>query len=465
MSKSLSVSCLSGLSAPFACLMACANLAFAQVSSTLYLPGNVAPRTEHALVYDATSQRVLMIGGAPDGAFMAWDGQAWSPIPGSAPTSRRGAAMVCDRNRHRVVLFGGQDTNTSSYPTDVWEWEGQAWTQHIVPGPVGRDGHAMAYDAHRGRVVLFGGRSNVGTLGDTWEWDGVQWMPRFASANPVGRWGASMGFDPSRNSVVMSGGQAASGVRDDTWAWNGSSWTLVEANTSGQFGHQSRYGASMAYHERWGGCVSFGGSTTSSSFTMLEVLRGNRWVSYGAINLFGAVGGSAGAMAFDESRQELVYAGMSTIQNRFATWTIVGSPPSTAAFGMGCGPQPASLQTVPAAPPVIGRTAQLSMQGAALDFGFLAIGTSKFWMGGFPLPIALDGLGMPGCGILQSNDIHSSYPSSSGSAGIANFTLPIPPNVFFLGVELHLQAWAPDPAANTAGIVLTNGLTWTIGDY
>ena len=42
---------------------------------------------------------------------------------------------------------------------------------------------------------------------------------------------------------------------------------------------------------------------------------------------------------------------------------------------------------------------------------------------------------------------------------------PIPPNVFFLGVELQLQAWAPDPAANTAGIVLTNGLTWTIGDY
>jgi len=105
------------------------------------------------------------------------------------------------------------------------------------------------------------------------------------------------------------------------------------------------------------------------------------------------------------------------------------------------------------------------MQGAALDFGFLAIGTSKFWMGGFPLPIALDGLGMPGCGILQSLDIHSSYPSSSGAAGVANFTLPIPPNVFFLGVELQLQAWAPDPAANTAGIVLTNGLTWTIGDY
>ena len=134
-------------------------------------------------------------------------------------------------------------------------------------------------------------------------------------------------------------------------------------------------------------------------------------------------------------------------------------------FGVGCGPQPASLQTVPAALPVIGRTAELSMQGAALDFGFLAIGASKFWMGGFPLPIALDGLGMPGCGILQSLDIHSSYPSSSGAAGVANFSLPIPPNVFFLGVELQLQAWAPDPAANTAGIVLTNGLTWTIGDY
>ena len=275
-----------------------------------------------------------------------------------------------------------------------------------------------------------------------------------------------MTFDPPRNVVIMTGGQAVNGIRDESWGWNGSVWSLIEASTNGQSGHQPRYGASMAYHERWGGCVTFGGLTTSSSFTALEVLRGNRWVSYGAINLFGAVGGSAATMAFDEARQELVYAGIATIQQqRFATWVIEGSPSSAVDFGFGCGPQPATLQQVSAVPPVIGRTAQIAMQGAALDFGFLAIGTSKFWMGGFPLPIALDGLGMPGCGILQSLDIHSSYPSSSGAAGVANFSLPIPPNIFLLGAELHLQAWAPDPAANTAGIVLTNGVTWTIGDF
>ncbi len=432
----------------------------AQVASTYFHSNSLPRRSEHALVYDAASQQVLMLGGAPEGSFMAWTGQAWNPIPGPAPTSRRGAAMVCDRARSRVVLFGGWDDNTGSYPSDVWEWDGQSWSQHVTPGPVGRQGHAMAYDSNRGRTVLFGGRGSMGLLGDTWEWTGIQWMPRFAPVNPSVRSDAAMAFDVARGAVVMFGGYAAGGETNQTWFWNGSNWS-----SAGVFGVvPGRRGASMVFDPQWQTCVVLGGTTSSGSIAGLQILQGTQWV---AVNFsFSASSpAGAGAMAFDEARKQCVFASAVQGFNSMGTWTVDGNVSAASGFGSGCGQQAATLVASSVDAPVIGRTAQIAMQGAALDFGFLAIGTSKFWMGGFPLPIALDGLGMPGCGILQSLDIHSSYPSSSGAAGVANFSLPIPPNIFLLGAELHLQAWAPDPAANTAGIVLTNGVTWTIGDF
>jgi hypothetical protein len=167
-------------------------------------------------------------------------------------------------------------------------------------------------------------------------------------------------------------------------------------------------------------------------------------------------------MAFDVARQQAVFTGGN---GSFTTWLLKGNAAQSAEFGFGCGPQISLLQPSGSSQPIIGLTSELEMRGAAFAFGFLAIGTSRQWMGGFPLPIALDGLGMPGCNIWQSLDIHSAFPSGSGVGDVASFSVPIPANIFFLGARLHLQAWAPDPAANTAGIVLTNGLTWTIGDF
>src|SRR5262245_16947650 len=47
-----------------------------------------------------------------------------------------------------------------------------------------RSAHVMAYDAARERVVLFGGTLVHALLGDTWEWDGVSWIPRNPMNSP-----------------------------------------------------------------------------------------------------------------------------------------------------------------------------------------------------------------------------------------------------------------------------------------
>ena len=80
--------------------------------------------------------------------------------------------MAYDSNRQRTVLFGGLDS-ASDTRNDTWEWDGVIWVP-MAPAnsPSPRQQTAMAFDAGRGVVVLFGGRDGSLELSDTWEWDG-----------------------------------------------------------------------------------------------------------------------------------------------------------------------------------------------------------------------------------------------------------------------------------------------------
>src|SRR5262249_48993391 len=56
---------------------------------------------------------------------------------------------------------------------------------HHPPEYGGRAGHAMAYDSRRGVAVIYGGSvPNIEPLNDTWEWNGITWIPRQTPAQP-----------------------------------------------------------------------------------------------------------------------------------------------------------------------------------------------------------------------------------------------------------------------------------------
>src|SRR5262245_59398026 len=71
--------------------------------------------------------------------------------------------------------------------------------------PSNRSHGALAYDALRGRLVLFGGYNEVGTrLGDTWEFDGTEWLPTIPMAPlPVPRSDFALVFDAKRGRTVL----------------------------------------------------------------------------------------------------------------------------------------------------------------------------------------------------------------------------------------------------------------------
>src|SRR5207248_11016784 len=93
------------------------------------------------------------------------------------------------------------------------------WTQrfpaHVPPK---RMNPAMAQSSS-GLVVMFGGL-NLGAegrfdqfnvLNDTWVWNGTDWsqIALSSSTSPPARWGASMAFDNRTGLVVLFGGRNA----------------------------------------------------------------------------------------------------------------------------------------------------------------------------------------------------------------------------------------------------------------
>lgn len=68
----------------------------------------------------------------------------------------------------------------ASNEVQSWIWNGTSWTQVAGTQPPFRLGAAMAYDRDRDRVVLYGGEvaQGVPDLADTWEFDGASWVRR-----------------------------------------------------------------------------------------------------------------------------------------------------------------------------------------------------------------------------------------------------------------------------------------------
>ncbi len=181
-----------------------------------------------------------------------WDGGDWAErTPSVAPTGRIGHALVYDAARAETLLFGGFDLTRHS--ADSWVYDGTVWTDVTPPdeSPPPRFASAVAYDPARQRVVLFGGGVIGGyeTLscpggttfgdgscfyGDTWEWDGDQWLARAPASAPAPRAMAALAYDETRGGVVLFGGCTDAlefsnfGCDDraeDTWLWDGVAWT------------------------------------------------------------------------------------------------------------------------------------------------------------------------------------------------------------------------------------------------
>lgn len=269
-----------------------------------------SPRYLQAMAYDQLRGRMVLFGGYDANG---WNNETWTwgqkqwrrENPTNIPQARWGAAMVYDVARGVCVLFGG--VYHGLYLNDTWEWDGKDWTQRasISATPGGRYLHAMAYDRTRRVVVMFGGTNGpgaMGNLGDTWEWNGLEWILRSPASPLSARFGHSMAYDTARGVTLLFGGEDALGRSNETWQWNGNEWTPMIWIAS----PTARCFQAMAYDEGRGDMVMFGGCNATIIFNDTCIWNGTDWSTRA---LRGPAARNHHSMAYDSREQTVLLFG------------------------------------------------------------------------------------------------------------------------------------------------------------
>ena len=156
----------------------------------------------------------------------------WTQLaPSTSPEPRASSALVYDRTRQRMVLFGGRGADDQPLD-DTWELGPEGWSRiSTATQPSARAGHGMAYDRDRQVVVLYGGGDS---LGDLWEYDGETWRQVEANAAPGGFLSPSLVYDAWRRVLVLTGTSidlnASFILRTETWQL-GAAWELRDSHT------------------------------------------------------------------------------------------------------------------------------------------------------------------------------------------------------------------------------------------
>lgn len=236
-------------------------------------------RANHAMAYDARSDRVILFGGWPGfGDTWAYDfkNNTWTnKAPSAAPLTRWDHRMAYDAQSDRVILYAGHDSSGGSdiQYSDTWayDYNTNGWSNlnpSATPSGIGQ--YDLTYDTASDRIIHFGGRvpSLIGSNG-TWSYDitANSWTDRNPSLRPPARMEHAMAYDAVSDQVIMFGGAAGTvgggigPIFSDTWTYdfNANRWTKMDppASPSGRQAHR------MAYDAESDRVVMFGGSSSS----------------------------------------------------------------------------------------------------------------------------------------------------------------------------------------------------------
>lgn len=223
------------------------------------------PRFGHAMAYDRDRKKVIMFGGQQGGTHRrgyadthALYGGNWQRqnSMGGGPSARYDLAMAWDPGLRAVILFGGWDPNTNQALNDTWWWDDAqgVWVQLMPATTVPpRMGHRMVTDESTGSILMFGGRTDpyaTTEFDETWRWQNGDWQLLTPVSAPPVQSNHAMAYDSNRGTVVLFG------AGRETWEWDGTGWRQPSLQGDRP---QVDVGHSMAFDRRQGRVVLFGG--------------------------------------------------------------------------------------------------------------------------------------------------------------------------------------------------------------
>jgi hypothetical protein len=152
-----------------------------------------------AMAYDEELERIVLVG---PGTWL-WDGAEWQEMSGGDGPTGPGN-MAYDRARHQIIWMPYPEPPIyGSTRAETWIMDSRGWSRCLSQSaPSGRARFGLTYDEAAERIVLYGGDAwychswgyGVWPLGDTWEWDGREWVER---ATDFTTWGYPWGPGPA----------------------------------------------------------------------------------------------------------------------------------------------------------------------------------------------------------------------------------------------------------------------------
>lgn len=445
-------------------------------------------------------------------------GTAWSAPPNATmPPPVVDAAGAANPLTGEILTFGGSrvakvflPANQVDVTSDFWLLQGGAFAPVAGGGTVlPRARHAMCWDMRMSEYLIFGGVDAGGfVIGDTYHGSPALGWRRHVSSTLTPRQGAAVASTPQ--GVLLYGGRD-SAPRDDAYLWDGAQWTRLSSTTLGA----GRCFHSMAYDERRGEAVLFGGATDYNA-GLPRAVFGETWVRSGSawqlrsprhsppplafhgmtydlarerIVLFGGVdnvGNYSGAVAWewdgtdwtqrrpevdetprvghvlaydhDTGRVVAVFGnsgGLVVVEPRYYG-TTAAALVSTSGIGCPGSLGPLTIATDGNRLPWLGST-------LTVQVGNLPAGSIPFLLLGFaPTQIDLMPLGFPGC--TQYVVINSSHYLGVPSGNVASFQWGLSPDPVFVGLPIVFQGIALlAGGANGIGVATSPRLDTTAG--
>lgn len=427
---------------------------------------NVAPsaRRSGAAAFDPISNRVLIYGGLTATPSQSTDemwtfnGQ-WTQLQPVGATPRWGHQMVTDTANNRLITFGGRSPTISALANDTRSWDGSTWNVIATANaPSPRFLHGMAYDSNRNVVVLFGGRDGFAPNNETWEFDGTNWTQVVTSTAPAAREEMGFVFDSSLNRVIMFGGcdESTQTIYGDTWWYDGVDWIDVSPASS----PTPRFRGSMVFDSTRSRTVYYGGFDGSNSLEQTLEYTGGEWAiippaGNNPTNTTEMLG------AYDPLRQKFVIYGGFGGSFSNDTWEYTGNTDGIfTLYGSAC-----DLATgtpgLTGSTPNIGTTLNLDATDLGTSIGAVwVLGLSDQVFNGLPLPFDLALIGLPGCDLLTSADL---IDLSLATGGVASYSVSLPFQTNLVGQSIYCQALAFEIGPGAVFLGATQGGRALIG--
>ena len=392
-----------------------------------------------------------------------FDGTNWTditPLVGVLPAARDWYGAAYDTARGRYVLFGGRSTALGSNLGDTWEFDGANWIQ-MTPAvsPSVRRWGAMAYDLAAGVTILFGGEDNGVYNNETWSWDGATWTQLSPATRPSIRGRGRLSYDLHTGTMVYFGGRDVAGPLADTWVWNGSNWNqIVTANAPSSAGVAGRFAYGMTYDVLRERHVLFGGTRNGPTLADVWEFDGSDWQQRA---VSGPTSRTGPTFAYVLGLQKTILFGGFGSPQLGDTWEYQTSAlPAAVAYGTGCTGPGGALSLTASNQPWAGDVWQANCS----TVGSSSIVLSVWGIGQASVPLAtVLPIAGAGCNLLNSADVLAGPSLPIGGQALVQLALPNNPALAGYTLNLQVAEMQFTATGNWIGLFTSNGLSMTIG--